>query len=95
MTKRIFAILLLVNSLISSAQEAPSYKIYGFVRSDYTLDSRKVYSTAQELFYKNWKLGVEFEYTNAAWGTRSPTGSIIQTERVSNSRIYAIVAYTF
>jgi len=44
---------------------------------------------------KNWKLGVELEYTNAAWGVRSATGSIINTERVSNSRIYAILAYTF
>jgi len=45
--------------------------------------------------YKNWKMGVELEYTNAAWGTRSSTGSIIQTERISNSRIYAITAFTF
>ncbi|MCX6307657.1 MAG: hypothetical protein NTY32_02110 [Bacteroidia bacterium] len=44
---------------------------------------------------KNWKLGVELEYTNAAWGTRSPIGSIINTERVSNARIYAIIAFTF
>lgn len=44
---------------------------------------------------KNWKLGVELEYTNAAWGSRSATGSIVNTERISNSRIYAILAYTF
>lgn len=44
---------------------------------------------------KNWKLGVELEYTNAAWGNRSITGSIINTDRVSNTRIYAILAYTF
>jgi len=46
--------------------------------------------------YKNWKLGVEYEYTNAAWGTRSAlNGSILNPERISNSRIYAILAYTF
>lgn len=45
--------------------------------------------------YKNWKLGVELEYTNAGWGTRSATGSINETERVSNNRIYAILQYTF
>lgn len=45
--------------------------------------------------YKNWKLGVEYEYTNAAWGTRSATGAIVHPERISNSRIYAILAYTF
>ncbi len=45
--------------------------------------------------YKNWKLGVEYEYTNAAWGTRTATGTIAPSERVSNSRIYAILAYTF
>lgn len=45
--------------------------------------------------YKNWKLGVELEYTNAAWGARSATGVIVPSERVANSRIYAILAYTF
>lgn len=45
--------------------------------------------------YKNWKLGVELEYTNASWGTRTATGAILPTERVANSRIYAILAYTF
>ena len=45
--------------------------------------------------YENWKLGVEFEYTNAAWGNRSATGSIIHPERISNTRIFAILAYTF
>jgi len=45
--------------------------------------------------YKNWKLGVELEYTNAAWGTRTSIGSINTTERISNSRIYAILQYTF
>jgi hypothetical protein len=45
--------------------------------------------------YKNWKLGVELEYTNAGWGTRSATGSINETERVANNRIYAILQYTF
>ena len=45
--------------------------------------------------YKNWKLGVEYEYTNAAWGTRSTTGVVVHPERISNSRIYAILAYTF
>lgn len=46
--------------------------------------------------YKNWKLGVEYEYTNAAWGTRSAlNGSILNPERISNSRIYAILTYTF
>lgn len=45
--------------------------------------------------YKNWKLGVEFEYTNAGWGTRSTTGSIKETERITNNRIYAILQYTF
>lgn len=45
--------------------------------------------------YKNWKLGVECEYTNAAWGIRSPKGAIIQPERISNTRMYAILAYTF
>ena len=45
--------------------------------------------------YKSWKLGIELEYTNAAWGSRSATGSIINPERVSNSRIYAILQYTF
>lgn len=45
--------------------------------------------------YKNWKLGVECEYTNAAWGTRSALGAIKQPERISNTRVYAILAYTF
>jgi hypothetical protein len=45
--------------------------------------------------YKNWKLGVELEYTNAGWGSRSTTGSINTIERISNSRIYAILQYTF
>jgi hypothetical protein len=46
--------------------------------------------------YKNWKLGVEYEYTNANWGTRSiTTGAVVPTERISNSRIYAILQYTF
>lgn len=45
--------------------------------------------------YKNWKLGVEFEYTNAGWGTRSATGRINETERISNNRLYAILQYTF
>jgi len=45
--------------------------------------------------YKSWKLGVEYEYTNAAWGTRSANGNIHTTERTSNSRIYAILQYTF
>jgi hypothetical protein len=45
--------------------------------------------------FKNWKLGVELEYTNAAWGTRSETGTIQSTERIANSRIYAILQYTF
>jgi hypothetical protein len=45
--------------------------------------------------YKNWKLGVEYEFTNAAWGTRSANGAILNNERISNSRIYAILAYTF
>ena len=46
--------------------------------------------------YKSWKLGIEYEYTNAAWGTRSAVnGSILNPERISNSRIYAILAFTF
>lgn len=45
--------------------------------------------------YKNWILGVEYEYTNAGWGTRSATGGINESERVANNRIYAILQYTF
>jgi hypothetical protein len=46
--------------------------------------------------YKNWKLGTELEYTNAAWGNRSAAnGNILSLKRVDNYRIYAILAYTF
>ncbi len=50
MIKRIFAILLLVNSIYVMAQEAASYKLYGFIRSDFTYDSRKILSSAQDIF---------------------------------------------
>jgi hypothetical protein len=44
---------------------------------------------------KNWKFGVELEYTNAAWGTRSTEGQILHLDRVDNYRLYAILSYTF
>ena len=45
--------------------------------------------------YQNWNLGVEFEYTNAAWGHRTTSGSINFDERTANNRIYAIMVYNF
>lgn len=50
MTKKILVFLLFVNSLCVFSQEAPSYKLYGFIRSDYTLDSRKILSGNQDVF---------------------------------------------
>ena len=45
---------------------------------------------------KNWRMGVELEYTNAAWGNRSATnGEILHLDRTSNYRIYAILMYKF
>ena len=44
---------------------------------------------------KNWRMGVELEYTNAAWGNRSTTGKIINLERSNNFRLYALLMYTF
>lgn len=58
---------------------------------------RDVYRITPSFSYnhKNWKLGAEIEYTNAAWGKRSATGSIGFKERVSNTRVYGILVYTF
>lgn len=45
---------------------------------------------------KNWRMGVELEYTNAAWGQRSADdGKILHLDRSDNYRIYAILMYTF
>ena len=43
----------------------------------------------------NWQMGVELEYTKAAWGQRSATGEIMKLHSVDNYRIYAILMYTF
>jgi len=44
----------------------------------------------------NWQLGVELEYTKAAWGDRSPiNGNIVNLKMADNYRIYAILMYTF
>lgn len=44
---------------------------------------------------KNWRLGVELEYTNAAWGNRNIAGKIINLDRSNNYRLYALLMYTF
>lgn len=44
----------------------------------------------------NWQLGLELEYTKAAWGDRSAiNGDILKLKSVDNYRIYAILMYTF
>jgi hypothetical protein len=45
---------------------------------------------------KNWRMGVELEYTNAGWGKRSlENGKILNLSRSDNYRIYAILMYKF
>lgn len=45
---------------------------------------------------KNWKVGVELEYTNAWWGRRSSVnGSIDKTESTENYRVAALMMYSF
>ncbi|MDD4922128.1 MAG: hypothetical protein PHS30_06580 [Bacteroidales bacterium] len=45
---------------------------------------------------KNWRMGVELEYTNAAWGNRSPdNGKILNLDRSDNFRIYGVMMYKF
>jgi len=45
---------------------------------------------------KNWRMGVELEYTNAAWGKRAlENGRILNLDRTENYRIYAILMYKF
>ena len=44
----------------------------------------------------NWRMGVELEYTNAAWGKRSlNNGKILNLDHTENYRIYAILMYKF
>ena len=45
---------------------------------------------------KNWQMGLELEYTNANWGSRSATnGKILNLDSAENYRIYAVLMYTF
>lgn len=76
-------------------------KYYGFgIEQANTTTERLVknmyrFAPSYSYNYMNWNLGVEFEYTNAAWGHRAASGSIKFDERNANSRIYAIMVYNF
>jgi len=45
---------------------------------------------------KNWKVGLELEYTKAGWGRRSVSnGNIDKTESTENYRLAALLMYSF
>lgn len=77
-------------------------RFYGFGVDKANTASEKIvgniyrFSPSYSYNLKNWKIGVELEYTNASWGNRSEIdGSIIYQERADNYRAYAILMYMF
>jgi len=77
-------------------------KFYGFGVANMNADNERMINNIFRIVptysynIKNWRLGVELEYTNAGWGKRSnDNGTIMKLDRSDNYRIYAILMYTF
>ncbi|MDP4277721.1 MAG: hypothetical protein Q8914_08815, partial [Bacteroidota bacterium] len=74
---------------------------YGFGVDEANTSEEKMIGTMYRLTpsysynLPHWKIGVELEYTNAAWGKRAAEGSIIDLDRSDNQRVYAKLMYKF
>jgi len=85
------------------SEKTPSgSKFYGFGVANSNLSNEKMVGNMFRITptysynIKNWRLGIELDYTNAAWGNReSTTGKIIQLDRADNYRVCALLMYTF
>jgi len=77
-------------------------KFYGFGAANLNTSNEKLIGNifrvtpTYSFNTKNWRMGVELEYTNAGWGQRSQdNGKIMKLDRSDNYRIYAILMYKF
>jgi len=97
-----FGVLLGYTENLGSSKSIPllsSY--YGFGIANANLTNEKIVGNIFRITptysynIKNWRMGAEVEYTNAAWGARNKAGKIINLDRSNNFRLYALLMYTF